>query len=59
MDVLEDLEDLVDFRVTREQRFPCTHLREDGSDGPHVDAGGVLSATQENLWGTIPKGDNL
>ena len=30
-DLLEDLEDLVDFRVTREERFLGAHLCEDGA----------------------------
>jgi len=52
--ILEDLEDLVNFGVAREQRLSSTHLSKDGSHGPHIHACGVLSATEKNFWGTIP-----
>jgi hypothetical protein len=42
----EDLEDLVNLRVTREEWLARAHLGEDAADRPHVDASGVLPATE-------------
>jgi len=50
----EDFEDLVNLRVAWEERFPRAHLGEDAADRPHVDAGGVLPATQQNLGRSVP-----
>ena len=55
----EDLEDLVNLRVTREEGLSCAHLGKDATDGPHVDASRVLTSTQENLGGSVPQGDDL
>jgi hypothetical protein len=43
---LEDLEDLVDLGVAGEQRLARGHLGEYAADGPHVDAGRVLAASE-------------
>ena len=50
----EDLEDLVDLGVTREQRLASSHLGEDTADRPHVDASGVLAATEQDLRCAVP-----
>ena len=50
MNAPEDLEDLVNLGVAREQGLAGAHLSEDAANRPHVDAGRVLSATQKNLW---------
>lgn len=55
----EDLEDLINLRVAGEERLACAHLGKDGTDGPHVDSGGVLAATKQNFWGSVPQRDNL
>ena len=55
----EDLENLVNLGITREKGFSGTHLSKDGTDRPHVHASGVLSSTKQDLWSTIPKGDDL
>lgn len=55
----EDLEDLVNLRVTREQRLAGAHLSKDSSTRPHVDAGGILATAEEDLRRSIPEGDDL
>ena len=58
-DLLEDLEDFVDLRVTGEERFAGAHLSEDGADRPHVDTGGVLTTAEQDFGSSIPEGDDL
>ena len=58
-DVPEDLEDLVDLRVAGEQRLARAHLREDAADGPHVHAGRVLAAAEQDLGRAVPQRDDL
>lgn len=55
----ENFEDLVDLRVTREQRLASAHLGEDSTHGPHINASRVLASTKQNLWGAVPKSDDL
>lgn len=55
----EDLEDLVNLRVAREERLSCAHLGKDATNGPHVNASRVLASTQENLGGSVPQSDDL
>ncbi len=55
----EDLEDLVNLGVAREQGLAGAHLGKDAADRPHVDAGGVLAAAEQNLRGAVPEGDDL
>lgn len=55
----KDLEDFVDFRIAREKRFPGAHLGEDAAHGPHVDASGVLAASEKDLRGAVPQRDDL
>lgn len=50
----EDLEDLVNLRVTREQRLACAHFGEDAADRPHIYTGRVLSSTEKDLRRTVP-----
>lgn len=59
VDLLEDFEDLVDFRVAREERLAGAHLCKDGTDGPHIDACGVLTTAEEDFWCSVPKCDDL
>lgn len=59
INVPEDLEDLVNFRITREQGLACAHLGKDATDGPHIDAGRVLTTTQQNFGRTVPQCDDL
>lgn len=55
----EDLEDLINFRVAGEEWLARAHLSEDGTDGPHVDSGGVLATTKQNFRGSVPQCDDL
>ena len=55
----ENLEDLIDLAITREQRFLRRHLREDAPDGPHVHAGAVLAAAEEDLGRAVPQRDDF
>ena len=57
--VPEDLEDLVNLRVTREERLAGAHFGEDATDRPHVDACAVLTSTEENFGSAVPEGDDL
>ena len=43
---LEDLEDLINLRVTHKERSFLDEFSEDAADGPHVDAQGVLLLAQ-------------
>lgn len=55
----KDFEDLVDFGVAREERTTGDHLGEDAADGPSVNSGGVLLATQQNFRGPVPQSNNF
>lgn len=57
--VPEDLEDLVNLGIAREERLAGTHLGEDAADGPHVNAGGVLASTEQDLRGAVPQSNDL
>jgi hypothetical protein len=55
----EDLEDLVDLRVAREEWLASSHLGEDAANRPHVNTSGVLAATKQNFRRAVPEGDNF
>ena len=42
----EDLENLVNLRITREKGLSCAHLGENTPNRPHINAGGVLPTTK-------------
>ena len=56
---LEDFEDLVDFRVTREQCPPLSHLRKDTSNRPYVHRGRILFLAEEYFRSPVPEGNNF
>ena len=56
---LEDLEDLIDFRVAGEQRVSHGHFGKDASDGPHVNGGAVVTRSKQNLGRTVPEGNHF
>lgn len=58
-DVLEDLENLVNLRVTGEQGLSRAHLRKDAAHGPHVHTGRVLPAAEQDLGGAVPERHDL
>ena len=56
----ENLEDLVDFRVSREKRDTLhRHFGKDAADRPHVDGCGIMPGAQQYLWRAIPESDDL
>lgn len=56
----EDLEYLVDFRVTGEERIaPHNHLCKNAPHGPHVDSGRVLTGAKQDFGSPIPKCHDL
>lgn len=55
----EYFEDLVDFRITHEERPTLDHLREDATSGPEVDSKTVGLLTQKDLGASIPESYNF
>lgn len=55
----EDFEDLINLRVAREKWLARAHLSKNGTDGPHINAGRVLTSTEQDLWRPIPQCNNL
>jgi len=55
----EDFENLVDFRVAREEGVAGDHLGEDAANAPDIDGDGVVLAAEEDLRGAVPEGDDL
>lgn len=53
----KDFEDLVDFGITHEQRSLLRHLRENATEGPHIDTESVLFLSEENFWRSVPECD--
>jgi hypothetical protein len=59
-DAPEDLEDLVDLRVTREERVALErHLGEDAPDRPHIDCCRIVPAPEQHLRRAVPQRYNL
>lgn len=55
----EDFEDFVDFGVAGEEGFASAHFGEDAADGPHVHAGAVGAAAEQDLGSAVPEGYDL
>lgn len=55
----ENLEDLVNLRITWEQRLAGAHLGKYAAHRPHVYTRGVLPTTQQDLRSTVPQRHNL
>ena len=55
----KDPEDLVDLRVTWEERLAHNELGEDAADGPHIDSSRVVTRAKEDFRCTVPECDNL
>lgn len=52
----EDLEDLVNFRITREQRRALhRHLRKDAPDRPHINPRRVVTRAQQYFRRAVPQ----
>jgi len=57
--VVEDLIELINVIPALEDRFPEKELREDASNRPNINGGGVVGETQHDLWRSIPPGSNV
>lgn len=55
----ENLEELIDFGVTMEQRSSSCHLRKDASNTPDINGARVSWCTEQHLRCSVPKSDNL
>jgi hypothetical protein len=55
----EDLEELIDFRVAREERSLGDHLCHDAADTPEVSGEGIGATSEQDLRGAIPERDHL
>jgi hypothetical protein len=55
----EDLEELVNFRVTGKQWSLGEHLSDDAANAPHVHGQGICSTAKEDLRRAVPKSDHL
>ena len=52
-------EQLIDFRVSMEERSFCNHLGEDAGNAPDIDRAGVALTTEQDLRSTVPQSHNL
>ena len=55
----EDLENLVNLRISHEQWLALHHLRKDATSGPKIDSKRVCLLSEENFWAPVPKCDDL
>lgn len=55
----EDFEYLINLAVAGKEGLAGAHLGEDAANGPHVDAGAVGAAAEEDFRGAVPECDNL
>jgi hypothetical protein len=53
--VLEDSKDLIDLAVALEEAALLDHLGKNTSNGPHVNAKGVLFLGKKDLWSSVPE----
>ena len=51
--------ELVDIRLSREERLSSEHLRKETSDCPDVDGTSVACVTNQQLRGTVPSRGNV
>ena len=56
---LENLEDLINFRVTSEKGHAADHFGEDATNRPDIDGCRVALAAEEDLRRTVPEGDDF
>lgn len=55
----KDFLELVFVGGAGEEWTACVHFRHDTTSGPDVDASVVGAAAKQDVWGTVPKGDDL
>lgn len=51
--------ELIQLRISSEQRSPCYHLGKDTTDCPDINRRAVIHRSQQNLRCSIPEGNNL
>jgi hypothetical protein len=55
----EDLEDLINLRVSHKQRFFFNHFCKNAAQRPNVHTQGILFLTHQNFWSSIPESLHL
>ena len=55
----EDFVQLVNLRVTREQRLSCGHLSKDAAHTPDIHRSGVGTRPEEDFRGSVPQSDDF
>ena len=58
-DAPEDAEDLVDLRITWEQRRAHCHFGKDAADRPHINCRVIVTGAKEHFRCTVPQCHNL
>lgn len=58
-EVPEYTKQLINLRVSLEERVPGSHLWEDTADWPDIYRTGVAGGAQQNFWSSVPQGHNL
>ena len=56
---LEDLEELINVRPSREERHTGGHFGKDTTDTPHVNGCAVPVGAEQQFWGSVPESDDL
>lgn len=56
---LEDLKDLIDFTISTKERFLLNQFCENTANCPNIHAQTVLLLSEQDLWGSVPKGLNF
>ena len=56
---LEDFQQLILFVLAGEEGLLRNELGENAPNGPHVDAGVVVLGAHEDVWRSVPEGDDL
>ena len=44
---------------SRKERSARGHLVENAANSPHINRGGILGGSQEDIWRPVPQGHNL
>ena len=52
-------EELINLRVSMEERLFETHLCKDASNAPHIYRAGIARRAQQHLWRPVPQSHNL
>lgn len=58
-EVPEYTKQLINLRVSLEERVPGGHLWKDTANWPDIYRAGVAGRAQQNFWSSVPQGHNL